>query len=577
MTDKSKNLFEDLGKPTLRGVRKCPKCGTYNGTRGLSCKNKECKLVFKMGKEKRKSGPEVDAVKIISLSPLQIYSVKLGDFNEDSRCFVHLPLIEGIEALQDEAEVTIIKRSAATCYAVGCVKPVEDTGTLHLNLNPCSHTHSVVNCVTEAEPFILKKAALKALPISEIIKQQICALVTKPEEHLVQRITKNTMVVKCIADDLHPLGYLHFSIFEPGKNARKFKILCGCQPQLTKPVVPREKQLCLHFYMCVCAFASNSKLLEEFKPVVQSVMIKSSGNIQLTVDLPTFDCELGDHKEFFMDDVLYPAAKRRKNNPISSEAELLFNENGAIVKQLKKVNSVEVKKKSSVLDAPLSETATSITFEQWLASVTEQINQTMHYQFNGFPDPLVFHVPQVFFDVLQKRLSVGAKKKRLPNSVVGFCTKDSLPLGVFSKYTWVFNNVLHVKRIFDTPLVPLEVTRSFIENRDGTYVPYQPLKDDEEAQSYRKTMNNFLIKPLEFKTFLKVGNMTQDQKEPTPFIIEWIPDILPKTRVGELRIKFQYGHERNGILEHRNTAQNGTRTENIIQDIQSQEGSNVAN
>ncbi|KAF8795456.1 hypothetical protein HNY73_003301 [Argiope bruennichi] len=391
MNDKSKNLFEDLGKPTLRGVRKCPKCGTYNGTRGLSCKNKDCKLVFKMGKEKRKPEPEVDAVKIVSGSPLQIYSVKLGDINEDSRCFVHLPLIEGIEALQDEAEVTIIKRSAATCYAVSCMKPVEDTGTLHLNLNPCSHTHSVVNCVTEAEPLILKKNALKSLPISEIVKQQICSLVSKPEEHLVQRITKNTMVTKCIPDDLHPLGYLHFSIFEPGKNARKFKILCGCQPQMTKPFAPREKQLCLHFYMCVCAFASNSKLMEEFKPVVQSV--------------------------------------------------------------------------------------------------------------------------------------------------------------------------------------PLEVTRSFIENRDGTYVPYQPLKDDEEAQSYRKTMNNFLIKPLELKTFLKVGNLTQDQKEPTPFIVEWIPDILPKTQIGELRIKFQYGHERNGILEHRNTTQNGTRTES--QDMQPKEGNNA--
>ena len=37
-----------LGKPTMRGIRKCPKCGTYNGTRGLSCKNKQCDMVFKV-------------------------------------------------------------------------------------------------------------------------------------------------------------------------------------------------------------------------------------------------------------------------------------------------------------------------------------------------------------------------------------------------------------------------------------------------------------------------------------------------------------------------------------------------
>ena len=39
--------------------------------------------------------------------------------------------------------------------------------------------------------------------------------------------------------------------------------------------------------------------------------------------------------------------------------------------------------------------------------------------------------------------------------------------------------------------------------------------------------------------------------EPTPFIIEWIPDILPITHIGELRIKFEYGHQRNGHVEKR--------------------------
>ncbi|KFM77014.1 hypothetical protein X975_14456, partial [Stegodyphus mimosarum] len=44
--------------------------------------------------------------------------------------------------------------------------------------------------------------------------------------------------------------------------------------------------------------------------------------------------------------------------------------------------------------------------------------------------------------------------------------------------------------------------------------------------------------------------MTLDQKLPTPFIVEWIPDVLPKSHVGELRIKFEYGHQRNGIIEN---------------------------
>lgn len=51
--------------------------------------------------------------------------------------------------------------------------------------------------------------------------------------------------------------------------------------------------------------------------------------------------------------------------------------------------------------------------------------------------------------------------------------------------------------------MPLEITRSFVENRDGTYEPFHRRKDENEA--FRKTESQPLIKPLELKTFLKVG------------------------------------------------------------------------
>ena len=73
--------------------------------------------------------------------------------------------------------------------------------------------------------------------------------------------------------------------------------------------------------------------------------------------------------------------------------------------------------------------------------------------FSGTPEPLIFYVPQVFFEILQQRISTGSKKKRLPNTVVAFTRKNALPVGVFSKYTWHITNVLHVKRIFDTEKV----------------------------------------------------------------------------------------------------------------------------
>lgn len=61
--------------------------------------------------------------------------------------------------------------------------------------------------------------------------------------------------------------------------------------------------------------------------------------------------------------------------------------------------------------------------------------------------------------------------------------------------------------------------------------------------------------------------MMLDQKEPTPFIIEWIPDTLPKSHVGELTIKFQYGHQRNGVVISRDQIQ--PTTENSSPDLQS--------
>jgi len=35
-----------------------------------------------------------------------------------------------------------------------------------------------------------------------------------------------------------------------------------------------------------------------------------------------------------------------------------------------------------------------------------------------------------------------------------------------------------------------------------------------------------------------------EQKEPTPFIIDWIPDVFPRTRVGEMSLTFEFGHQR---------------------------------
>ncbi|CAH1258071.1 C2orf42 [Branchiostoma lanceolatum] len=397
--ERIKSLFADLGKPTLRGVKKCPKCGTLNGTRGLSCKNKECNTVFR--DKVRKAGHSADAVRIITGSTVQVFSVRLRDRGPDYRGFVQLPLTtdaDGNPTQTVDGAALIAASGAGRCFVETCQR------VRHVNVGAAPEKTLELIELADGSPKISKKR--------------------KKDDTLAQ---------------------------------------------------------------------ASSALLT----------LQDSGNIP------------------------------SKKTPIKKTA----------------ASPPSAKRLAATID----ETEISLSFQEWLGSVVERINQTMHYQFDGYPDPLVFHVPQPFFDALQQRISAGCKKRRLPNSTVAFVRKDALPLGTFSKYTWHITNILHVKQIFDTPLMPLEVTRSFVENRDGTYEPYDAPKVEVEtiAEAYRKIEGQQAIKPFELKTYLKVGNTSPDQKEPTPFVIEWIPDILPKCKIGELRIKFEYGHQRNGHMEVR--------------------------
>lgn len=198
-----------------------------------------------------------------------------------------------------------------------------------------------------------------------------------------------------------------------------------------------------------------------------------------------------------------PISTKRKRNDKPASTNIINLNNLNSIEPRKAKTKLHVVKKYQNPCEGLDEANINLPFIKWLASITERINQTMHFQFDGKPDPLVFHVPQIFFDCLRERISCGGKKKRLPNSTTAFVRKDGVPLGTFTKYTWQITNILHVKSIFETPLVPLEITRSFVQNADGTYELYN--REETDMDRYKKTNNNALIKPIELKTYLKVG------------------------------------------------------------------------
>lgn len=96
-----------------------------------------------------------------------------------------------------------------------------------------------------------------------------------------------------------------------------------------------------------------------------------------------------------------------------------------------------------------------IRLRAWLKSYSEvNLLQWIHVcQKNFMFITTSAFLNQLFFECLRERISCGGKKKRLPNFTTGFVRRDAVPLGTFTKYTWHITNIIHVKQIFETPLV----------------------------------------------------------------------------------------------------------------------------
>ncbi|XP_052447738.1 uncharacterized protein C2orf42 homolog isoform X2 [Carassius gibelio] len=562
---KTPAFLSNLGKATLRGIRKCPQCGVYNGTRGLSCKNKACGTIFRNGDHgtgRLKKGA-CEVVQVVTDSGggraggPQVFSVRQRGRGPEQRGFVELVLTDTAITTADGTLLTRV--NLGRCYMPSCQQN-ESESTVeggHQQAtqppkSPCTHVKQAMECQTQATPLPLKSSVLEALVVTSQAKEELWRLATETPGPLVQRVSKGTLIVKCQPGEAHPLGLLHLTVGLTGVKdktvgAAPFQCACyvpnskgdlgvrsGGQSNINNGENFHQHNLpehCLHFYACVCAFTSDEKLASEFSAFLNYNM----NGLQERADATTLSI---------------PEAQQHIEPSISHRP-----------KRLKFVES------STGSSQPVEETHVSLGFQQWLASVTERIHQTMHFQFDGKPEPLVFHIPQAFFNALQQRLSLGSKKRRLPNYTTTFVRNDALPLGSFSKYTWHITNLMHVKRIFDTPELPLELTQSFVKNSDGSYSPYRcretPTDPGSDTCLHSHTSKPLAIRPLELRTFLRVGTCASEQTEPVPFVIEWIPDILPHSQVGELRIRFEYGHQLGSKPEHCKSSAGPEKTEQM--------------
>merc|ERR1719244_2097639 len=171
-------LLGDLGKPTMRGIRKCPKCGTYNGTRGLSCKNKQCDMVFKEADHKSRTRCVSDCVKLYTGTTASIYSVRLRDRGPDYRGFVQLPTVEGLSLGTEslEGEAALLVQSASLCFVDSCTRSTTAVGSSPEQLSAVTACPHITACmgvgVGEATPVMLRHSAMNDLDIRTEIKQE---------------------------------------------------------------------------------------------------------------------------------------------------------------------------------------------------------------------------------------------------------------------------------------------------------------------------------------------------------------------------------------------------------------------
>ncbi|XP_024154764.2 uncharacterized protein C2orf42 homolog isoform X1 [Oryzias melastigma] len=598
------SFLSNLGKATLRGIRRCPQCGVFNGTRGISCKNKACGVSLRNapGAAKSSKRSTVEVVRLItdaeekggksqedggvlgggSGGGAEVFSVCHRGRGRSQWGFVELVPTDTAIATGDGT--TLLTRiNLGRCFLPYCkqsqrlnqreadpaaVKPSSDS--------LCIHIRQAIECQSRATPLTLKSSVLDSLQVSAELREELWKLAIFSPGPLVQQVSKDTLVVKCQPDSHHPLGLLHFRVnsacpSEASKGERSV-FHCACQVCARSgkpgangagrehPACSTLPQPCLHFYACVWAFASSKKLTPEFAAFPEAASSSSSCGVPLKPSVTSNS----DEKVLLQPDTQPPHPKAMKicldESSFGKAPPAAWKEGASASGPRKaagrKAGGVKAAGSPQVMD----ECTLTMSFQQWLAGVTERIHQTMDYQCDGRPEPLVYHIPQEFFNALQQRLSLGSKKRRLPNFTTAFLRTDGAPAGSFSKYTWHITNLLQVKRIFDTPELPLEITQSFVRNADGSYSRFRcpdPQPKQEPLDGSRADRPQ-AIRPMELRTFLKVG--PADQKEASPFVIEWIPDVLPRCQMGELRISFEFGHQQSGQPDHadrKGTAEKG--------------------
>ncbi|XP_030757688.1 uncharacterized protein C2orf42 homolog [Sitophilus oryzae] len=437
-------LLQGLGKSTRRGIKRCSKCGIYNGTRGIFCKNKNCGVSLRSSENPTY---EFDAVKLITGTSRQVYSVRVKDMASECRGFVQLPLLQS--SMEDNNNIL---SDAALCFVDSCQSSFDNSILKcheeiqnNADVEICDHISLALKSQVVAKPIFFDDYMLNDLNIPNEVKQSLYLLASDNACPLVQQVSKNIMAVRCQVTPKQPLGYLHFNI-NKGRSKAYDKYYCNCTEYLyPAQKIPKNctKQKCIHYYACVAALSSNPSYCEEYSYFLNDEA--TTKNLYCTKNKIHNSPYNKIIKQIDLHNV-----KSRKINIISNtiikkpvitkkvKKKSCKNEK-LIIQRCKKivpkVFPIEIKVLDELPTTENKEPEVSWGFLDWLAFVTESINRTMQFINCGIVNMQIFYIPEDFWLAL---------KKRIPTSYI----ENKTDIG---SIFYNIMNINHVKEIFDTP------------------------------------------------------------------------------------------------------------------------------
>ena len=273
-----------------RGSTLCGQCGCSNGNKAITCKG--CRKLLPRRAEKQPRLAVQICKDVSSLrknlpgapQSMKILSCRVRREGPDFRTFVTEDrgdwrcLYKDCSAAQDARQRS--KATAATTVAVHC----QHIRSAQLELTSQNEGSS------ELEPLALD--ILSELPFPPSIKNDLEKL-KEGTSSLIERVSNESFAVRdkrCSQE--HPLGLLHvrFRKCEPRPTFH-----CPCQTfqsfsaQISGAgTTAKPSRRCLHFYICLWAFACNSALAKEFSYFTARSCESLTSGTSLTIPKGTY-------------------------------------------------------------------------------------------------------------------------------------------------------------------------------------------------------------------------------------------------------------------------------------------------